>query len=804
MPVPGENLENKIDNPQEQMKANEDKAVDLVEKGNPDKIKDVVDNDPSLQAAEKEIKSDYPDVEKQIESGNVIDTEEMKTLSDYIQNTPNDEKLNETIKNHANDIINSITILLNDNKITRDDVWNIEIVFKQVTSLVVIKSTEKKEILNSIQNTKINFVKEDMKTAEFTTNVMSTYINKKYKNEVADIAFITYLKDNFVIDEKNEQEIKKYFNDWLDFEWDKKFSQPNFNKTVNKDYSFMKIDDIKIQWLEELEIKYKTWAINKDVKASIESEVQKFGFDDETKKIIISWIQEDYEWQVQKTKYEDINKMYQRMRREQSYDIKNNAMTDVYEIVAEHNRAWVLDQFKNLTNTEEFKNTFNADLAQKTENKEDIRFKSIEKAQAHMESMLKETDNKDVTNLALALTYSGQNPKILNDLWKKIQELPEEKSVRFDYSNIDNKDPVPENKWLYSTSLKDLKDKEITQSLSEENKTAMLSYVTELSKNEKISDIKVQVPAWNMDIYNQIVDLIPWVDIVQIEWLSKVKIEAKESTIESAHLENFVLENLPYNAIWDSEIIEEFLIKTQNPEILAILSDPEYKITWWEIYGSASRQKTWYTTNNELNLQQYKNNKNITVENKIRDNLPDGKKSDPEVPTNPQIDEWRNGDGVTNNPTLAYDRATSLFDFFYKRWSVVENASIDLSYWVNGPSKKEILEQNPQITNEVTQKKELENLFKPYQYAVLDLYYEKPVVNPIEKDFDITEQELQTSFKIGIKPEKQNVASSGWGWGRPPIRWMKLTESKWYKPHIGPIPCPNRWKSGGRLGLMMI
>ena len=53
-----------------------------------------------------------------------------------------------------------------------------------------------------------------------------------------------------------------------------------------------------------------------------------------------------------------------------------------------------------------------------------------------------------------------------------------------------------------------------------------------------------------------------------------------------------------------------------------------------------------------------------------------------------------NNDALTNNPSLAYDRAASFIDYFINlKDKVSASAKFDLAYEVNGPTREELTAQ---------------------------------------------------------------------------------------------------------------
>jgi hypothetical protein len=310
-------------------------------------------------------------------------------------------------------------------------------------------------------------------------------------------------------------------------------------------------------------------------------------------------------------------------------------------------------------------------------------------------------------------------------------------------------------------------------------------------QNKNTNDIQIKVPKWNTNLENQLYDLL-WnltaeqkqqIKVTQVDGISKIRIDSNEhkETMSSKHLE---LKELPYNVIWDPEGIKAVLIKT-NPEMKALLEDPKYTITWWDIYGSASFQRTWYKTKPELWLQNYKNIATVTNQTKWWDGAIDNTVKNP----GQQVD----GDAswVTNNPTLAYDRAASFIDAFYKTPNKVADwAKFDINYGVNGKSKAELIKQL-WITNEITQAKTLEDGFKKWQYAILDLNFKKTEDIPASKEFDVAQQELAVWFQMGVVGEQTNVSNTP-PW-HPPVRLRKLMAWGWHKRGniFKVIPCPD-------------
>jgi hypothetical protein len=98
--------------------------------------------------------------------------------------------------------------------------------------------------------------------------------------------------------------------------------------------------------------------------------------------------------------------------------------------------------------------------------------------QKYFETMLNKTPPKEINNLGKALTYKDQNPKILEDLWRKVKERGGfENSINFSSSKIvsatkkEEIQTIEESKDSQSLYTTVLKPKEVTESISDLEKT---------------------------------------------------------------------------------------------------------------------------------------------------------------------------------------------------------------------------------------------------------------------------------------------------------------------------------------------
>jgi len=152
--------------------------------------------------------------------------------------------------------------------------------------------------------------------------------------------------------------------------------------------------------------------------------------------------------------------------------------------------------------------------------------------------------------------------------------------------------------------------------------------------------------------------------------------------------------NLEANVIADKAALQERL--SQNPDMKALIDNPNYKIMGWTFFGSASKSPNSVSEKSTI-IDKNKDNKNISFVDKTAGTL----------------------DANDRNKDLAINRAGSVFDLFNSMPGKI-TGSIQIEYAVGGPTREEILKNNPNATEE-----DIANEYKKYQNSSLDLTLEK-------------------------------------------------------------------------------
>lgn len=735
--------------------------LDWTEQGSVDKIKDTNENDP--KKIDEVIISNTSfalALLNNLSDKNQLNWEQLNQLFGYMNSNPNDEAFFNEIDEKWALLIKNLEIFIaaNNANITREQLEGTSAIINHLDSIKSPNWTntfELTKIKKEIKTHQINFLKEDLKQERFYKEVVNQYIDKIYAKQLWDTKFIEYMKANVNIT-KNKENIAEYFEKWLDPDSKTKFNITKINSFFNGDYSVINTNVLKIEWLETIENDYKKTEIKKDISNIIQQELWKYSFSEQDKNDIYNRIKWDYDEKINKFNYEEIKSNYKKIGKDSPF--KKEISSELVDVVAEYNKEYLMQEFKKIPEI----NT----------NSNNIK---------HFETMLDETTNKNINTLAIGVNYPGQNPKILQDLWKKIETRWDKKnSIKFTNAKIVNtKIEEIDSKSIYTTTLKEEASEEI---LSEDMGKGIQEHINSLLSNTNVSEIKVSIPTWNINIQSQIYDII-WsmniddksrINIIEAENISKVKIESNEikEVPGKIHLD---LKRLPYNVIWDQEKIWKVLSEA-DPKMKEIIEDPNFMITGWNIYGSASFQRTGY--NGVWKFQKYKWIAN--VENK----LDNGNGAT-------QVDWWSGW--VTNNPTLAYDRATSFLDFFYTKGNKIsDDPKFNIKYGVNGKSKAELVKElNITNENDPVQKSRLEEWFKEWQYAILDLDFIKTEKTSTVKEFDIDKKDgFVASLSVSIVWQQNNT----W-WDTPrhtPVRLRKMFDGSWWghiPSRFKPIPC---------------
>jgi len=625
--------------------------------------------------------------------------------------------------------------------------------------------------------------------------ITKALIAKRYPKEMTDAWFIEDLS-KITLSNADKTEIKAYVTNTTNNTAEK---VKNF---YNKNYSAIALP-ITIDWdlksividLRTEEVNYKKEQLKTSMKTSVNAQLSEYDFSEDTKKAIETELYGKIDAKIKKYDDKEVISNYSKKDIDNA-SFKKDITSVLNEAVAEQNRAYLLDKFndvKSVTYTLKWDELAEAKKTDKNAKEKTIIIDQAEKD--HFEKMLDETSAENINTLALATTYPGQLPKMLEELWKQVKDKGEEKnSISFKNAKIvsattseevDKIEASLDSKWTYTTQLEKTK----TNNSIETSKANITAQLDVYLKSPYTKEVTVQVPTWNNEVRLQMEEIIKQskelnpnavtVKLDEVNGLNNIKIKSIEEVPGEIALK---LEKLSYNVIWDKTKIEAAL-KAADPKMSEILDNDDYKITRGDIYGSASFQRTPYVTKPWLEYQKYKDIVNVT--NKTMSGNGDINNTAINT-TTPQVDQWYDGGLWTNNPTLAYDRATSFLDYFYgKEGKVSDWANFDLSYGVNWPSKKDLLSKHPEITDENAQAAQLENLFKEWQYAKIHLDFTKKTNN--EKEFPIDSKELATWFTINIigEPSKTTHPSKGrdlWGW------LFKWGNNKSKKPDF--IHCP--------------
>ncbi|MCX6824797.1 MAG: hypothetical protein NTY80_01105 [candidate division SR1 bacterium] len=719
----------------------EDKSLETIVKGNPEKLDAAVKNNLSFRAA-KEL------IEKQLEDKK-IDTNETNKIFEYIQNNASMPEFNKFIHDNSSKIIEGIAAGLKDNNLSRENVSKTEAILSYMQASGALVSLPS-SINAPLQANKINLLKEDMKDEKFYKNVVDAYINKKYKNEINDTGLIDSLKKNAKID---KGEIQKYFDAGLDMSKEGHFSSHALQALLSKDYSLLQTNKLNIPGLEKLEMEYKKGQLKEAMKKITDKGLSEYDFDEKEKNDVASDLSNQIDSIINTYKDEDIKLNYAHKEKINT-SFKKEITHALNDRIAEENRGFLLQEFA----------TKNNDTLQK----------------AKFESMLKETSTKDINTLALVIN-SDKNKTILEDIRKKVQDKNAKSSepVRafngakiVSATNESGIKTIEESKDTTGLYTKQLGETVRTKSI-ESSKSSIKDSINSYIKN---GNVQINVPAGsdNAVVFNQIKDFVKdpangrgKVDfkLNQIAGIADVQIQSIETkeVPQKIHLE---LKELSANSIGDGAKINQ-LLSDADPRMKQLLSpdNKDYKIVGGKMYGSASKN---YTT--------YKNETPFVFS---------GTKVNAVPPVNQAGDI-----NVSNNPDLAYNRSASFADYVLSLPDKVkQGTTFDVSYGVNGPTRKELVSQLTEKNKKVPNEEEIKNAFKEWQYATLDLDVIKTETVTQEKTISLnnTETAVARGFQLSFKTEK--IDPSGEGKSQL-LRLGSRSSRGLYKGNRGSYACP--------------
>jgi len=200
--------------------------------------------------------------------------------------------------------------------------------------------------------------------------------------------------------------------------------------------------------------------------------------------------------------------------------------------------------------------------------------------------------------------------------------------------------------------------------------------------------------------------------------------------------------NLEANVIADKSALQKRL--SENPDMKALIENPNYKIMWWTFFGSASKSPNSVSEKSTI-IDKNKDNKNISFVDKTEGTL----------------------DPSDRNKDLAINRAASAFDLFNSMSGKI-TGPVQIEYAVWGPTREKILKDNPNATEE-----DIANEYKKYQNSSLDLTLEKTDYVLQETAFTtVKTQAKDLALKMNYE-ETPRASSTTWigeklrtiGWG---------------------------------------
>ena len=250
------------------------------------------------------------------------------------------------------------------------------------------------------------------------------------------------------------------------------------------------------------------------------------------------------------------------------------------------------------------------------------------------------------------------------------------------------------------------------------------SQLDTISQNPNIKEISIKAPADQKEVIEWTFKDSPLKDKVHLEISEGLK-NVTINAIESKESRGKIALNLPKldaNVTVSKQDIETLL--SQNPEMKALILDPNYKITGGNISGSASLNTNMgYKSKPEFDA--YKKNPNIAIQKESN------------LTTN---------SNVIGNENLAFDRASSFLNYFYGMdGKVSNNAKFELKYKVDGPAKDILKKANPNASET-----ELSELFKERQNATLDLDFVKTEQKAQTLNFDVKEETHTKDYAFSI------------------------------------------------------
>jgi hypothetical protein len=134
---------------------------------------------------------------------------------------------------------------------------------------------------------------------------------------------------------------------------------------------------------------------------------------------------------------------------------------------------------------------------------------------------------------------------------------------------------------------------------------------------------------------------------------------------------------------------------------------------------------------------------------------------------NPEFAQWLNSyqkpqnsndRNITNNPSLAFDRAASFLDFFTsKDGKVKPESKFDIQYKVDGPNRSELTNSLSTTLQRKPTETEILEAFKEWQNATINLNLLKKEEKIYSNTIDLDIEEKVASFSISISSEKSST-----------------------------------------------
>ncbi len=332
------------------------------------------------------------------------------------------------------------------------------------------------------------------------------------------------------------------------------------------------------------------------------------------------------------------------------------------------------------------------------------------KVSAAFEEMLSTTSDVAINAMVKDLAVNGHDDLAFQAIFKKVkQELTSK-----DYKPVSllNFRVIQDGKWLTSSKREVVQRIEEPVTIRSLDMNQMKSSLEPMVSNPAIKQILIIAPTDQKEVVEYFYKNTPNKDkvILQlVDGLKKVTVESTEIT-ETPGTIALQLPRLDANGIANPAEVTKLL--SQNPDMKALIQDPNYKITWGTITGVASlNTNIWYSVKPEYD---YTRNKNVLVKNETT---------------------IKNNPNVIGNQNLALNRAGSFLKSFYDMTSKVSpDAKFNLNYKVDGPNKDELKKANPNASEA-----DLAELFKQWQNASLDLTVLKTETKKQVANIDVKE-----------------------------------------------------------------